>query len=118
MTCRSRCRPPDALRPSRECDGADRPLHAARAPVAEAYAVALVTAALAFENPLVLARSRSPARRCSPGGTTAVAGSAHAVPFALLIVLVNPLVADEGLTVLLRLARSGRSAMSASRWKG
>ena len=31
------------------------PLHAARAPVAAAYACALVTAVLAFENPLVLA---------------------------------------------------------------
>jgi energy-coupling factor transport system permease protein len=86
------------------------PLHAARASVAAAYAVALVTAVLAFENPIALA-----ALAVAIAGAAVLAGatrmllraSLYAVPFALVIALVNPLVADEGLTVLLRLGEAG-----------
>src|SRR5204862_2213529 len=86
------------------------PLHAPRPPVAAAYAFALVTAVLAFENPIVLA-----ALAVAIAGAAVLAGATrmllraalYAVPFALLIALVNPLVADEGLTVLARLGEVG-----------
>ena len=86
------------------------PLHAARAPVAAAYACALVTAALAFEHPLVLA-----ALGIAILGAGVLAGAGHqllracvfGVPFALMIALVNPLVAREGLDVVLRLGSLG-----------
>ncbi|HEV7804937.1 MAG TPA: energy-coupling factor transporter transmembrane component T [Solirubrobacteraceae bacterium] len=86
------------------------PLHAARASVAAAYAVALVCAVLAFENPIELA-----ALAIAIAGAAVLAGARrmllraalYAVPFALLIALVNPLVADEGLAVLVRLGEIG-----------
>ena len=81
------------------------PLHAARAAVAAAWALALVLVALWTEHPLVL-------------GTVLVvllAGAAlagvadrvlwmlrFALPFAVLIALINPLVTREGLTVIWR----------------
>jgi energy-coupling factor transporter transmembrane protein EcfT len=74
-------------------------LHAARAPVAAAYAVALVTAVLAFENPLVLAAlalAIAGAALLAGTGRTLLRGVLHALPFALPIALVNPLVADAG----------------------
>ena len=85
-------------------------LHAARAPVAAAYACALVTAALAFEHPLVLA-----AIGLAILGAGVLAGAGHqllracifGVPFAVMIALVNPLVAREGLDVVLRLGDLG-----------
>jgi energy-coupling factor transporter transmembrane protein EcfT len=40
-------------------------------------------------------------------GANAAAGALHALPFALRIALVNPLVADAGLTVLLRFGELG-----------
>lgn len=81
------------------------PLHAARAAVAAAWALVLATTALLFEHPLVLA-----------GVVVATIGGAllagvggrlwrmarFAVPFALLIALVNPFVVREGLTVIWR----------------
>jgi energy-coupling factor transport system permease protein len=81
------------------------PLHAARALVAAAWAMALVTAALLFEHPLVLATLLAV--------TAAGAAAAHvgrrvagvlrfAVPFAVLIALVNALVVRDGLTVIWR----------------
>jgi energy-coupling factor transport system permease protein len=86
------------------------PLHAARASVAAAYAVALVCVVLTFENPVELA-----ALAIAIASATILAGARrmllraalYAVPFALLIALVNPLVADEGLTVLARLGEIG-----------
>jgi energy-coupling factor transport system permease protein len=81
------------------------PLHAARASVGLAWSLVLVSAALAFEHPLILAALAAVAI----GGAVAagVAGSVlrimrFAVPFALLIALVNPLVVRDGLTVVFR----------------
>ena len=108
-TSRCACRRPgaDGLMARRD---AASPLHAARAPVAAAYACALVTAALAFEHPLVLA-----ALGVAILGAGVLAGAGHqllracifGVPFALMIALVNPLVAREGLDVVLRLGDLG-----------
>jgi len=81
------------------------PLHATRATIAGAWSVVLVCVTLAFEHPLVLVAL-----------FVAVAGGAfgagvgrrvarmlrYAVPFALLIALVNVLVVREGLTVIFR----------------
>jgi energy-coupling factor transport system permease protein len=86
------------------------PLRAARAPIAAGYACALVTAVLAFEHPLPLL-----ALGAAILGAGALAGCRRALargallglPFALVIALVNPLVAREGLTVVLRLGDIG-----------
>jgi energy-coupling factor transport system permease protein len=86
------------------------PLRAARAPIAAAYACALVTAVLAFEHPLPLL-----ALGAAILGAGALAGCWRALargallglPFALVIALMNPLVAREGLTVVLRLGDIG-----------
>jgi energy-coupling factor transport system permease protein len=86
------------------------PLHAARAPVAAAYAGALVTAVLSFENPLVLAAigiAISAAAVLAGVGRVLLRAALYGVPFAVVIALVNPLVADQGLTVLLRLGELG-----------
>ena len=90
--------------------GPASPLHAARAPVAAAYACALVTAALAFEHPLVLA-----ALGVAILAAGVLAGAGHellracifGVPFAVMIALVNPIVARDGLDVVLRLGDLG-----------
>jgi len=81
------------------------PLHTARASVGLAWSLVLVSAALAFEHPLVLAALAAAAI----GGALAagVAGSVarvmrFALPFALLIAVVNPLVVRDGLTVVFR----------------
>jgi energy-coupling factor transport system permease protein len=86
------------------------PLHAARAPVAALYACALVTAALAFEHPLVLAAigvAILAAGMLAGAGRQLLRACIFGVPFALLIALVNPLVAREGLDVVLRLGELG-----------
>jgi energy-coupling factor transport system permease protein len=86
------------------------PLHAARASVAAAYAVALVTAVLAFENPLVLAAigfAIVAAAVLAGAGRILLRAALYGVPFALVIALINPLVIDEGLTVLVRLGELG-----------
>ncbi|MDX6720512.1 MAG: energy-coupling factor transport system permease protein [Solirubrobacteraceae bacterium] len=86
------------------------PLHAARAPVAAAYAAALVTTVLSFENPLVLAAigiAISAAAALAGVGPVLLRAALYGVPFAVVIALVNPLVADQGLTVLLRLGELG-----------
>lgn len=86
------------------------PLHAARAPVAAAYAGALIVAVLAFEHPLALAAiGAAIVGAALLARTAATLGRACAlgVPFALLIALVNPLVADEGLTVVWRFGELG-----------
>ncbi len=86
------------------------PLHAARAPVAAAYSGALVVAVLAFENPLVLAALAAAivgAALLARAGRLLLRAALFGIPFALLIALVNPLVADEGLTVLWRFGELG-----------
>ncbi|HEX4345865.1 MAG TPA: energy-coupling factor transporter transmembrane component T [Solirubrobacteraceae bacterium] len=86
------------------------PLHAARAPVAAGYAAALVTAVLAFENPIALAALAFAivgAATFAGAGRILLRAALFGVPFALLIALVNPLVADQGLTVLARLGEVG-----------
>jgi energy-coupling factor transport system permease protein len=86
------------------------PLHAARAPVAATYAGSLVIAVLAFENPLVLAAlgvAITGAALLAGAGRMLMRAALFAVPFALLIAVVNPLVADEGLTVLWRFGELG-----------
>jgi len=81
------------------------PLHAARAAVGGAYCLALGAVALSTEHPLVLAAA-----------LTAVVGSGllaglglelarlarFAIPFALLVTVVNVLVSSEGSTLLVR----------------
>jgi energy-coupling factor transport system permease protein len=82
------------------------PLHAARAAAGGAYCVALAVAALATEHPLLLA-----AVAAAVAGAAVGAGVAHdlaraawlGLGLALLIVLVNVLVARQGLTVFARL---------------
>ena len=86
------------------------PLHAARAPVAAAYAIALVTAVLAFENPIALAAIAVAivgAGVLAGAGRILLRAALYGVPFAIVIALINPLVTDEGLTVLLRLGDIG-----------
>jgi energy-coupling factor transport system permease protein len=85
-------------------------LHAARAPVAAAYACALVTAALAFEHPLVLAAlgvAILAAGVFADARRELLRACVFGVPFALLIALVNPLAAREGLDVVLRVGDLG-----------
>lgn len=86
------------------------PLHAARAPVAAGYGGALVVAVLAFENPLILAALAAAiagAAVLAHAGSMLLRAALFGVPFALLIALVNPLVADEGLTLLWRFGELG-----------
>lgn len=86
------------------------PLHAARAPIAAAYACAFVAAALAFEHPLVLAAiglAILAAGTLAGVGRRLLLACIYGVPFALMIALVNPLVAREGLDVVLRLGDLG-----------
>jgi energy-coupling factor transport system permease protein len=81
------------------------PLHAARAGVASLYCGALALAALLYAHPLVLA-----AVACAivAAGVACGAGPDLArslrlvVPFALLIVAINALISQQGLTVVLR----------------
>jgi len=86
------------------------PLHAARAPVAALYAIALVTAVLAFEHPLALLAllvAILGAGVLAGAGRTLARGALFAVPFALVIAAINPLVSRDGLTVVLRLGEIG-----------
>lgn len=81
------------------------PLHAARASVALAWSLVLLSAALAFEHPLILA-----ALAAAVVGGAVLSGVGgivlrmlrFALPFALLIALINPLVNRDGLTVIFR----------------
>lgn len=78
-------------------------LHAARTGVGILYCGALALPAFLFENPIVLAGSLAAvlaaALRARVGGELARA-AVLAVPLALLVALVNPLVSQQGLTVL------------------
>ncbi|HUR86799.1 MAG TPA: energy-coupling factor transporter transmembrane component T [Solirubrobacteraceae bacterium] len=86
------------------------PLRAARAPVAAGYACALVTAVLAFEHPLALLAlgiAILGAGVLAGCGRSLARGALFGIPFAIVIALVNPLVAREGLNVVLRLGEIG-----------
>ena len=78
-------------------------LHAARTGVGIAYCGALALPVFLFESPLVLAFSLvallAVGRRAHVGAELARA-AALAVPLALLVVAINPLVSQQGLTVL------------------
>ncbi len=82
------------------------PLHAARAAVAVSYCLALACAALLLSNPIALA---SVALAVGCAGVLAGVGpqmrraALFAVPLALTIVVINALVARDGLTVIVRL---------------
>jgi energy-coupling factor transport system permease protein len=82
------------------------PLHAARAAIGCALCAALALPALLFDSPLVLAAVIVGALAT---GTAAGAGRPLrralllALPFALVIALLNPLVTHDGLTVIARL---------------
>src|SRR3954454_9751590 len=81
------------------------PLHSARAGLATLYCASLSLAALLYAHPLVLASIAVAvlAAASAAGAGRAVARSLHLVlPFAVLIVLVNVLVSQRGLTVLFR----------------
>src|SRR5918999_6345546 len=81
------------------------PLHAARAGVAALWCVTLGLAALSFEHPLLLATlvvAALVAGAAARVGREVVLAALWAVPFALVIALVNALVMREGLTVVLR----------------
>jgi energy-coupling factor transport system permease protein len=81
------------------------PLHAARALAGGAFCIALGTVALAGEHPVILF-----AVLVAVCGATVAAGLRRelgralllAIPFALVVALVNPLVSREGLTVIVR----------------
>lgn len=81
------------------------PLHAARASVALAWSLVLLSAALAFEHPLILAALFA---AVTGGALAARVGRRvarvlpFALPFALLIALINPLANRDGLTVIFR----------------
>jgi energy-coupling factor transport system permease protein len=86
------------------------PLRAARAPVAAAYACALVTAVLAFEHPLALLALGAAilgAGVLAGCGASLARSALFGVPFAIMIALVNPLVAREGLNVVWRFGEIG-----------
>jgi len=81
------------------------PLHAARAGVAGAWCAALAVAALATEHPVVLGALVAAVLGAAAGADTAprlLGALRYALPFALLIALVNPLVVRQGLTVIWR----------------
>jgi energy-coupling factor transport system permease protein len=82
------------------------PLHAARAVAGSLWCLALATAALALEHPVLLVALL--AAVLAAAAWARVAGpvlriAAWGVPFALVIAVVNPLVQRDGVTVLLRL---------------
>lgn len=91
-------------------NGPASPLRAARAPVAAAYACAIVTAVLAFEHPLpllALGGAILGAGILAGCGRSLARGALFGIPFAIMIALVNPLVAREGLNVVVRLGEIG-----------
>jgi energy-coupling factor transport system permease protein len=78
-------------------------LHVTRTGVGLAYCAALALPALVFQSPLVLSASLigllAAARLARVGGELARA-AVLAVPLALLVTAINPLVSQQGLTVL------------------
>jgi energy-coupling factor transport system permease protein len=90
-----------ALAPSFQRTGSA--LHAARASIAVAYIAALCTVALVYDHPLVLACALAAvvAAGVAAGVGAELRRAARlAVPLALVVALINPLVSQNGLTVL------------------
>ena len=84
----------------------DTPLHAARAGAGIAYCAGLAVVALVSDNPLVLGAALVAvvgAGLCAQVGTQLRKAAWIAVPLALTIAAINPLVTREGLTVIARL---------------
>ena len=82
------------------------PLHAARAAAGSVYCVALATTALIYEHPLLLAAAAVAtiaAGLLAGVGRELARAARFAVPLAVLIALINVLVARQGLTVFARL---------------
>jgi energy-coupling factor transport system permease protein len=82
------------------------PLHAARGAVGAAYCIALAVAALLFTHPLVLAALAIAVVGAAAGAhvrAVVLRTARFAVPFALVIAVINVLVRREGLTVIARL---------------
>ena len=82
------------------------PLHAARAAVGSAWCVTLAIVALSFEHPVVLAALLGVvllAAAAAQVGRRVALMTLLALPFALVIALVNGLVVREGLTVVARM---------------
>jgi energy-coupling factor transport system permease protein len=82
------------------------PLHAARAAAGCAYCLALALAALMLDNPIVLGAVALAAAGASLGagiGRELRRAARLAVPLGIVIVVVNALVARDGLTVIVRL---------------
>ena len=80
-------------------------LHATRAGVAVAYAAALGVVALVHDHPLVLVAALAGvvgAGLAAGVGRELVRAARFAVPLAVLVALVNPLVSQQGLTLLVR----------------
>lgn len=78
-------------------------LHAARAWIAAAYVASICTVAVVYEHPLMLGSAlvAIAAAGFAAGVLPELARAARlAVPLALLVALVNPLVSAQGLTVL------------------
>lgn len=81
------------------------PLHAARAAAGGAYCLALGAAAMSTDHPLVLAAALAAVvgALLLAGSGRQLAGSLrYAIPFALIVAVVNPLVSREGLTLIAR----------------
>lgn len=82
------------------------PLHSARAGVACAYCLALVACALLVANPIVLAALGLAALAAAAGARVSgpvLRAGRYAVPFGVVIAVVNALVTRDGLTVIARL---------------
>jgi energy-coupling factor transport system permease protein len=82
------------------------PLHATRAAVASAWCIVLAIVALSFDHPLVLGALLATvvaAAGAARVGRRVAVSLLVALPFAVVIGLVNPLVVREGLTVIARL---------------
>ena len=81
------------------------PLHATRPGVATAFAMALALVPLLYDSPLVLAAGLTAAIAAGVAagvGSELARAARLAVPLAVLIVIVNPLVYREGETLLIR----------------
>lgn len=82
------------------------PLHAARAAIGCALCAALALPALLLDQPLLLAAVAAAAVLvgvAAGAGRRLLRAAAIALPFALLITLLNPLVTQTGITVIARL---------------
>ena len=81
------------------------PLHAARAGVAAAYVMAICALVLIYDHPLVLGAtlvSVIAAGRAAGVGAELARAARLALPLVVLVALINPLVSQEGLTVLVQ----------------